>query len=271
MELTHFSPCSGIGGLDLAAEWAGFRTIGQCEIDEYASKVLEKNFKGVHNFGDIRTITAESVGRYGIKAGEITVISAGIPCQPYSLAGKGLGDLDERDLEQEYMRVVGELKPRWAVIENTPGLFSRKNQRYFHRILDDFSALGYSVAWGMWGAVDVGAPHKRERVFIIAHSDSERRDCLCKDFKERRSGMYLQATSSEEPWEKVRTYEEIDGVFGILGDTPEPYMRFARDDNGISTGMDRLRGIGNAVVPYQAYPIFEMIAKLESTEIMRRY
>ena len=109
MELTHFSLCSGIGGLDLAAEWAGFRTIGQCEIDEYASKVLEKNFKGVHNFGDIRTITAESVGRYGIKAGEITVISAGIPCQPYSLAGKGLGDLDERDLEQEYMRVVGEL------------------------------------------------------------------------------------------------------------------------------------------------------------------
>lgn len=167
MELTHFSLCSGIGGLDLAAEWAGFRTIGQCEIDEYASKVLEKNFKGVHNFGDIRTITAESVGRYGIKAGEITVISAGIPCQPYSLAGKGLGDLDERDLEQEYMRVVGELKPRWAVIENTPGLFSRKNQRYFHRILDDFSALGYSVAWGMWGAVDVGAPHKRERVLLL--------------------------------------------------------------------------------------------------------
>lgn len=173
MELTHFSLCSGIGGLDLAAEWAGFRTIGQCEIDEYASKVLEKNFKGVHNFGDIRTITAESVGRYGIKAGEITVISAGIPCQPYSLAGKGLGDLDERDLEQEYMRVIGELKPRWAVIENTPGLFSRNNQRYFHRILDDFSALGYSVAWGMWGAVDVGAPHERQRIFIVAHVDGE--------------------------------------------------------------------------------------------------
>lgn len=73
----------------------------------------------------------------------------------------------------------------------------------------------------------------------------------------------FKATSSEEPWEKVRTYEEIDGVFGILGDTPEPYMRFARDDNGISTGMDRLRGIGNAVTPYQAYPIFEVIAELE--------
>lgn len=148
---------------------------------------------------------------------EITIISAGIPCQPYSLAGKGLGDLDERDLEQEYMRVVGELKPRWAVIENTPGLFSRKNQRYFHRILDDFFALGYSVAWGMWGAVDVGAPHKRERVFIIAHSDSERRDCLCKDFKERRSGMYLQATSSEEPGKKSEHTKRLMEYLAFLG------------------------------------------------------
>lgn len=141
---------------------------------------------------------------------EITIISAGIPCQPYSLAGKGLGDLDERDLEQEYMRVVGELKPKWAVIENTPGLFSRKNQRYFHRILDDFSALGYSVAWGMWGAVDVGAPHERQRIFIVAHVDGERRR-VCETYErvsDKRLDESLNKTSlrtrySEDSLKKV--------------------------------------------------------------------
>ena len=97
--LTHFSLCSGIGGLDLAAEWAGFETVGQCEIDKYASCVLAKNFEGVKNYGDIRTITAERLAGDGV--GDITVLSAGIPCQPYSLAGKGLGDCDSRDLEQD--------------------------------------------------------------------------------------------------------------------------------------------------------------------------
>ena len=166
--MTHFSLCSGIGGLDLAAEWAGFETVGQCEIDEYASRVLAKNFKGVKNYGDIRTITAEGLARDGIR--EITVISAGIPCQPYSLAGKGLGDRDSRDLEQELVRVVGEVRPKWLVVENTPGLFARKNQQYFERIVGDISALGYGVAWGLWGACDVGAPQQRERVFIICRS-----------------------------------------------------------------------------------------------------
>lgn len=103
MELTHFSLCSGIGGLDLAAEWAGFKTVAQCEIDEYASKVLAKNFKGVPNLHDIRTVTNERLAEFGIDAKQITVVSAGFPCQPYSLAGKGRGDRDSRDLWGEVM------------------------------------------------------------------------------------------------------------------------------------------------------------------------
>lgn len=175
-ELTHFSLCSGIGGLDLAAEWAGFKTIAQCEIDDYASKVLSKNFKGVPNLHDIRTITNAGLAKYGIDAEEITVISAGFPCQPYSLAGKGKGDSDSRDLWGEVARVLGEIRPHWFVGENTPGLFARQNQRFFRRVLDDLTALGYSVGWGIWGACDVGAPHKRERVFFMAHADGGRRE-----------------------------------------------------------------------------------------------
>lgn len=150
MELTHMSLCSGIGGIDLAAEWAGFRTIAQCETDEYASKVLAKNFKGVPNLHDIRTVGNEWLAEYGIDRGAITVLSAGFPCQPYSLAGKGKGDGDERDLWGEVARCIGEIKPRWFVGENTPGLFARANQRYFKRILADLAALGYSVSWGIW-------------------------------------------------------------------------------------------------------------------------
>ena len=167
--MKHLSLCSGIGGLDLAAEWAGFETAAQCEIDEYASKVLAKNFPGVPNLHDIRTVTNERLAGFGIAAAEITVISAGFPCQPYSLAGKGRGDRDERDLWGEVARVVGEVRPRWFVGENTPGLFARSNQRYFRRVLGDLAALGYSVGWGIWGACDVGAPHKRDRVFILAY------------------------------------------------------------------------------------------------------
>ena len=171
--MTHLSLCSGIGGLDLAAEWAGFETVAQCEIDTYASKVLAKNFPGVPNLHDIRTVTNERLAELGIQTP--TVISAGFPCQPYSLAGKGLGDRDDRDLWGEVARVLGEIRPRWFVGENTPGLFARSNQRYFRRVLDDLAALGYSVGWGIWGACDVGAPHKRDRVFILAYADGERR------------------------------------------------------------------------------------------------
>ena len=173
LNMKHLSLCTGIGGLDLAAEWAGFETIAQCEIDEYASMVLAKNFRGVPNLHDIRTVTNERLAEFGIDRREITVISAGFPCQPYSLAGKGRGDCDERDLWGEVARVVGEIRPKWFVGENTPGLFARSNQRYFRRVLDDLAALGYSVGWGIWGACDVGAPHRRDRVFIMAHADGE--------------------------------------------------------------------------------------------------
>lgn len=91
----------------MAAEWAGFETVAQCEIDEYASKVLAKNFKGVPNLHDIRTVTNERLAEFGINGKEIAVVSAGFPCQPYSLAGKGHGDCDSRDLWGEVARVHG--------------------------------------------------------------------------------------------------------------------------------------------------------------------
>ncbi len=328
--LKHISLCSGIGGLDLAAEWAGFRTVAQCEIDGYASKVLAKNFKGVPNLHDIRTVTNERLRERGIAPEEITVVSAGFPCQPYSLAGKGRGDRDERDLWGEVARVLGEVRPRWFVGENTPGLFSRENQRYFRRILSDLAALGYHVGWGIWGACDVGAPHKRERVFLVAHADGERRGVFGADKREsgRAVGQSEAETSfgagsifrsagggyysgnvpdtygcrQQERWVQRRSSvqsaqvcspisdaagDEL-GLFGRADETAQ--FAGAGDDHGrgasgnvggewweaepdvgrvadgVSARVDRLRGIGNAVVPYQALPIFEAIAEYELSQ-----
>ena len=295
-KLTHFSLCSGIGGLDLAAEWAGFETVAQCEIDEYASKVLAKNFKGVPNLHDIRTVTNERLAEFGIDGKEITVVSAGFPCQPYSLAGKGRGDCDSRDLWGEVARVLGEIKPPWFVGENTPGLFARQNQRFFRRVLDDLTALGYSVGWGIWGACDVGAPHRRERVFFIANrniSDATIERCDSDEiqrgeFKEsgdekntrrvQESGVQFERVCSSIPY----SASDVVGMFRSEGETQRP--RNSRSDNGnrtqrdasgerwqtepdvgrvvdgISARVDRLRCLGNAVVPAQAYPIFKAIA-----------
>ena len=289
--MKHLSLCSGIGGLDLAAEWAGFETAAQCEIDEYASRVLAKNFPGVPNLHDIRTVTNDRLAEYGIDRDEITVISAGFPCQPYSLAGKGLGDRDERDLWGEVARVVGEVRPRWFVGENTPGLFARSNQRYFRRVLDDLAALGYSVGWGIWGACDVGAPHKRDRVFMLGwntdrkHEEKERsisdksNPKSCGDCREIpdpalercRKGKIQRGEPSQGWYEADKRRVRPCGVqpFGIcsspswLRDRWETEPDVRRVADGIPHRVDRLRCLGNAVVPQQAYPIFEAIAKYE--------
>lgn len=131
----------------MAAEWAGFETVAQCEIDEYASKVLAKKFKGVPNLHDIRTVTNERLAEFGIDGKEITVISAGFPCQPYSLAGKGHGDRDSRDLWGEVARVLREIKRLGSSVKILPVYLQGK--------ISD-SSDGYSMTLPRWGIASGG-------------------------------------------------------------------------------------------------------------------
>ena len=168
-ELTHLSLFSGIGGLDLAAEWAGFRTVGQCEWADYPRAVLEKHWPGLPRWRDIRTLTKESFyEQTGLHT--VDVISGGFPCQPFSVAGKRGGKEDDRYLWPEMLRVIRELQPTWVIGENVPGIVNLA----LDTVLSDLEAEGYEIQCFLVPACGVDAPHKRQRVAIVAHSLCER-------------------------------------------------------------------------------------------------
>jgi DNA (cytosine-5)-methyltransferase 1 len=253
--LTHLSLFSGIGGLDLAAEWAGFETVGQCEWAEYQTKVLEKHWPEVPRWRDIHDLSAnEFIRRTG--RNEITVISGGFPCQPHSVAGKRKASLDERDLWPEYRRIIGEFKPRWIVAENVRGLLSSEDGRFFRGVLRDLANLGFNVGWCTYPAVWVGAIHRRERIFTIAHSKSVRRVFLGENQQNGHADLNFKI--SEETWRY--SSELLPNVRGLFDN---PVCGVRRNDDGLAEGVHRLKCLGNMVVPQQAYPIFKAIAEIE--------
>ena len=158
---------SGIGGLDLAAEWAGIEPVAFCEIDSYCQKVLKKHWPGVPIFNDIFNLSGDDVGA-------VDIIYGGFPCQPFSVAGKQKGKSDSRHLWPEVARLVGEIKPRWCFFENVPGIIKLAGDD----VCADLERLGYEV--GVWNfeAAAVGANHRRARIAFIAHLEHPGIDML---------------------------------------------------------------------------------------------
>lgn len=267
--LTHLSLFTGIGGLDLAAEWAGFTTVGQCEFADYPTKVLEKHWPDVTRWRDVRTLTKESFyERTGLRT--VDVISGGFPCQPFSVAGKQKGKGDDRYLWPEMLRVIRELRPRCVVGENVPGIIKIAAGQ----VVKDLERAGYHVIVFNFEAAAVGTWHRRSRVFFVGIADVadaareriQRHAEICATKPAERSGqMQSDAESGNEAvydtmcsgcagdarWGK--SWELADGRCWAA----EPNV--GRVAHGIPARVDRLKCLGNAVVPQQAYPIFKAL------------
>ena len=298
-ELTHLSLFSGIGGLDLAAEMAGFRTVGQCEWADYPTKVLEKHWPDVPRWRDIRTLTGESFyERTGLRT--VDVISGGFPCQPFSVAGKRRGKEDDRYLWPEMLRVISEIRPAWVVGENVAGIVSMA----LDQVLSDLESIGYACQSFVIPACAVDAPHRRDRVAIVGRNanrdneQTERQICAWKDTKPGGSGEDVADTSGkglqgrkflgtpDKGWQTkpygsvVQCCEDVSYAkstkrqssraeawkrrpkSGCSGWWPtEPDV--GRVAHGVPYRVDRLRCLGNAVVPQQFQPIFEAIKEVE--------
>lgn len=176
--MKHGSLFSGIGGFDLAAEWMGWQNVFHCEWNSFGQKVLKYYWPEAISYEDI-TKTDFSVHR-----GHIDILTGGFPCQPYSLAGLRKGKEDERHLWPEMLRAVREIKPRWIVGENVLGLVGWDDGLVFEEVQADLEAQGYEVQPYVLPAAAVGAPHRRDRVWFIAHRSDPGTESLRQEWQD---------------------------------------------------------------------------------------
>ncbi|MGF7231487.1 DNA cytosine methyltransferase, partial [Arachidicoccus sp.] len=157
-----------IGGFDLAAQWMDWENIFNCEINPFCRKVLKYYWPQAISYEDIKTTD------FTIHRGQIDVLTGGFPCQPYSIAGKRLGKEDERHLWPEMLRAIREIQPRWVVGENVRGLINWNRGLVFNEVQADLETADYEVLPFLLPACAVNAPHRRDRIWFVAHAWSER-------------------------------------------------------------------------------------------------
>jgi DNA (cytosine-5)-methyltransferase 1 len=299
---------SGIGGFSLGLERAGMRTVAFCEIEPFARAVLAKHWPDVPCYDDVRTLSADRLRSDGIS---VDVICGGFPCQDISRAGKGAGITGARSgLWAEYARLICELRPRYVIVENVSALLSRG----LDRVLGDLAAIGYDAEWHCIRAADVGAPHLRDRIWIVAYpqyTDADRQrphrtplhehgSTELRDEQERVAGsvrphvsdaicrfLWLEpgrrdgksGAGSPQPRDHGAEEPLADAVClrKLQQEGSEPDQRGRPSDrgwwrtepdvgrvaDGIPARVDRLKGLGNAVVP--------QIPEIIGRAIMTRY
>jgi DNA (cytosine-5)-methyltransferase 1 len=283
--MTFGSLFAGIGGFDLGLERAGMECRWQVEIDSYASGVLAKHWPNVTRWSDVRTFPVGDPSDW-----QVDLICAGVPCQPVSHAGKQKGASDERWMWGEALRVVADLCPRFFVAENPIGLLSHDAGRTFHGIIRAFASVGYVCEWHVIAAADVGAPHRRQRVWLVANAQGVvGRAGFCQDYKEQdwdqfadSSGSVADANGRRRKRQRLPKHGDQQGPSGDIPYGCSSWGRWARPDqcreqwktepavgrvaDGVPHRVDRLRCLGNAVVPQVAEVIGRAIIELDAAK-----
>ena len=214
---------SGIGGFSLGLERAGMETIAFCEFDKHAQEILKKRWPEVPIFDDVRGLDGKQF------RGIVDVVCGGFPCQDLSRAGKQAGFNGERSsLYREMLRIISECRPKYAVFENVAALLTGDSGRWFAQFLYDLAEVGYDAEWHCIPASYIGAPHIRDRVWIIAYPNT----------KENSLGSFGKFLSK---------CKVSGGNFQREWGSSMP--RVSRVDDGIPKRLDRLARLGNAVVP----------------------
>lgn len=250
---------SGIGGLDLGLERAGWRVRWQCESDPYARAVLARHWPDVPCYPDVRALGDVE---------PVTLLCGGFPCQPVSVAGKRLAQADPRWLWPAFARVIADLRPPVVLLENVPGLRSAG----LRDVLADLAELGFDAEWTIARACDLGAPHIRARLFLVA-TDADRPELRLEPGWFSRAARAAcapiprdVATTRPAPdpdsLRRVESAIRIATQRGWARHCGWPLGAVERVDDGISRAMERRRCLGNAVVPQVAQWIGERLMDL---------
>jgi DNA (cytosine-5)-methyltransferase 1 len=272
MTYTVGSLFSGIGGLDLGLERAGMRVVWQSEIDPFACKVLKKHWPEVINHGDIKQIDWATVE-------PVDIICGGYPCQPFSTAGKRRGTDDPRHLWPWVRTAISELRPRYAILENVRGHLSMGGLQ----VVGELAEIGYDAEWRVVSAAGLGAPHRRDRIIIVAYPNNTReRTPQCNMERKDAPGSTERINSwnqlgrcgekmaeptisrCQTPIQQAKTIWSTDVKQSHLQERSdnswwETEPDVGRVADGIPNRVDRLRGLGNAVVPQVAEYIGRLI------------
>ncbi|KKJ75421.1 hypothetical protein WH95_18440 [Kiloniella litopenaei] len=230
---------SGIGGFSLGLErTGGFETVAFCEIEDYPRKVLAKHWPDVPIYRDVRNVNAKQLITDGIA---VDIVTGGFPCQDLSIAGKQAGIEAERSgLWSELCRIIGEVRPKYAIVENVTNLLSGPDEQpgeWFGRVLADLAEIGYDAEWYCIPASCVGAPHQRDRVWIVAYPKCPGLQGFISfrsTFISTKKALAFNSNKNSRAWASL--------VGGEL---------ILRSGDGVSVGMERVRikSLGNAVHP----------------------
>lgn len=251
--MKHGSLFSGVGGFDLAAEWMGWENVFHCEFDADKRKDLKKNFKNSISYGDI-TETDFSIHR-----GQIAVLTGGFPCQDASIAkqdSKGQQGLqgERTGLYFHMVRAIDESRPKFVVAENVANILKTNGGSDFRQILEELARMGYNAEWRVCRASEVGAPHHRARMYLVAYSNSIRLQSGTSFFS------HVRQTTAPITWKPYGAAIQISGAGAWESEPPILCL-----DDGVSGKLVRkqLHGYGNAIVPQIAFNIFKQIELYE--------